>query len=143
MAIEKFSPAGNDHGVTRRDVFRTGGAAAAALFFGSANAEAQPKKPLRVDAHAHVWTDEYLDLVERYGKKDTSVQRGKGAGPSEAEMDKRFAQMDAAKVDLQVLSICPQAPHFEDKEQAVAAARKIKYPYVQVVAKGPHKIQAP
>src|SRR5258707_1783654 len=130
----------------RRDLLYGGlcaGPAAAAVWMFGGSLIAQQKRPFRVDAHAHVWTDDYLDLVERYGKRDTSVQRNKGAGPSEAEMDKRFAQMDAAKVDLQVLSVYPQAPHFEDKTQAVTAARKIKYPYVQVVAKGPHKIQAP
>jgi aminocarboxymuconate-semialdehyde decarboxylase len=142
MAGEQFRVTGEDHRVTRRDVFRTGGAAAAALLFGSASAVAQSKKPLRVDAHAHVWTDDYLDMMERFGKKDTSVQRGKGAGPSEAEMDKRFAQMDAAKVDLQILSICPQAPHFEIKDQAVEAARKANDLIADVVRRWPKRFAA-
>ena len=69
--------------------------------------------------HAHLWTDDYLDLMVGFGKTDTGIQRGKGAGTGQAEMDKRFATMDAAGVDLQVLSISPQFPHFENKERAV------------------------
>jgi 6-methylsalicylate decarboxylase len=132
----------NQHALTRRDLLRAGSAAAAALLYPGANLIAQKKRTLRVDAHAHVWTDEYLDLVEKYGKKDTSVQRGKGAGPGDAEMEKRFAQMDAVKVDMQVLSICPQAPHFEDKRQAVTAARMANDLFAGVVRRWPKRFAA-
>ena len=64
-----------------------------------------------------------VSLAVELGVKDTSVQRNKGASPSEAEMEKRFAQMDAAKVTMQILSICPQGPHFDKKANSVAAAR--------------------
>ncbi len=103
---------------------------------------APPARKLRVDGHAHVWTKDYLDLVESYGKKDTSVQRDKGAGTSQAEMDKRFALMEAAGVEMQVLSVCPQAPHFDDKAHAVTAARKINDLYGEVVRKYPKKFKA-
>ena len=72
---------------TRRDLLRSGSRAAAVFAAGSLLdlLPAQQKRTpaprrLRVDAHAHLWTDDYLDLVESYGKKDTSVQRNKGAG---------------------------------------------------------------
>ena len=132
-------------GMRRRDLLYGGlcaGPAAAAVWMFGGSLIAQQKRAFRVDAHAHVWTDDYLDLVESYGKRDTSVQRNKGAGPSDAEMDKRFAQMEAAKVELQVLSVCPQAPHFEDKTQAVTAARKINDLYTEVVRKWPKKFKA-
>jgi 6-methylsalicylate decarboxylase len=131
--------------MSRRDLLCSGlgaGSAAAAVWMFGGSLMAQKKRPFRVDAHAHVWTDDYLDLVESYGKRDTSVQRNKGAGPSDAEMDKRFAQMDASKVEMQVLSACPQAPHFEDKTQAVTAARKINDLYAEVVRKWPKKFKA-
>ena len=117
-------------GFTRRDLLRAGSCAAAVSavdsFLNVLSAQqnrTQAPRRLRVDAHAHLWTDDYLDLVEEYGKKDTSVQRNKGAGPSGAEIEKRFAQMEAAGVEMQVLSVCPQAPHFDDKVHATTAAR--------------------
>ena len=110
--------------IRRRDLLKTT-AAGLALASGPLAAQSGAKKGNRIDIHAHVWTDEYLDMMERFGVKDTSVQRKKGAGPNEAEMEKRFEQMDAVKVTKQILSICPQAPHFEDKNNAVAAARAI------------------
>jgi len=131
----------NPEAISRRDLLRTGSAAAAGLALGAATLLAQKKRPLRVDAHAHVWTKEYLDLVESYGKTDTSVQRDKGAGPGDAEMEKRFAQMESAKVEMQVLSVCPQAPHFEDKTHAVTAARMINDLYADVVRKWPKKFK--
>ncbi len=135
----------NHDGMRRRDLLYGGlcaAPAAAAVWMFGGSLIAQKKRAFRVDAHAHVWTDDYLDLVESYGKRDTSVQRNKGAGPSEAEMDKRFAQMEAAKVELQVLSVCPQAPHFENTTQAVTAARKINDLYAEVVRKWPKKFKA-
>jgi predicted TIM-barrel fold metal-dependent hydrolase len=137
------------NGYTRRDLLRAGSRAAAVCAAGALLdiLPAQQKgtralRRLRVDAHAHLWTDDYLDLVESYGKQDTSVQRNKGAGPSEAEIEKRFAQMEAAGVEMQVLSACPQAPHFDDKMHAVTAARKINDLYGEVVRKYPKKFKA-
>ncbi len=136
-------------GFTRRNLLQAGSRVAALCATGSLLdiLSAQQKRTpaprrLRVDAHAHLWTDDYLDLVESYGKTDTSVQRNKGAGPSEAEMEKRFAQMEAAGVEMQVLSVCPQAPHFDDKIHAVTAARKINDLYGEVVRKYPKKFKA-
>src|SRR5712691_3867423 len=136
-------------GFTRRNLLQAGSRVAALCATGSLLdiLSAQQKRTpaprrLRVDAHAHLWTDDYLDLVESYGKTDTSVQRNKGAGPSEAELEKRFEQMEAARVDMQVLSVCPQAPHFDDKIHAVTAARKINDLYGEVVRKYPKKFKA-
>src|SRR5271155_4822950 len=114
-----------DCGLTRRRLLSTGSVAAAGLFCDLHWLEAQQKKPLCIDVHAHLWTDAYLDLMVAFGKTDTGIQRGKGAGTGQAEMEKRFATMDAAGVDLQVLSVGPQFPHFENKEHAVAAARTV------------------
>jgi predicted TIM-barrel fold metal-dependent hydrolase len=136
-------------GFRRRDLLRAGSCAAAVsavdsllnVLSAQQNRTQAPRR-LRVDAHAHLWTDDYLDLVEEYGKKDTSVQRNKGAGPSGAEIEKRFAQMEAAGVEMQVLSVCPQAPHFDDKVHATTAARKINDLYAEVVHKYPKRFKA-
>jgi aminocarboxymuconate-semialdehyde decarboxylase len=57
-------------------------------------------------------------------------------------MDKRFAQMDANGVEMQILDICPQAPHFENKEHAVNAARKANDLYAEAVSRWPKRFKA-
>jgi len=98
--------------------------------------------PLCIDVHAHLWTDQYLDLVESYGKKDTNIQRGRDAGMTEAEIDKRFATMDSAGVDLQVLSVSPQSPHFANAQHAVNAARTANDMYAGAVHRWPKRFAA-
>jgi 6-methylsalicylate decarboxylase len=127
---------------TRRDLLRAGSLTAAGLLLGAHNLGAQAKKGKRIDVHGHVWTDQYLDLMDKYGKKDTNIQRGKEAGTSEAEMNKRFAVMDATGVEVQVLSICPQAPNFEDKSHAVDAAKWANDLYAETVHKWPKRFMA-
>lgn len=68
---------------------------------------------MRIDVHAHLWTDEYLDLLIRYGNASAEEARGLGADTTSRDLDARFAMMDAASVDLQVLSASPQLPSFQ------------------------------
>ena len=35
---------------------------------------------MRIDVHAHYWTDDYLDLLVDLGHADTGTERGLGAG---------------------------------------------------------------
>ena len=128
-------------GFTRREVLRAGSLAAAGLLTG-ARLGAQAKKGMRIDIHAHLWTDDYLDMCQSYGNTDTGTQRNKGAGMGQAEMDKRFALMEANGVEMQILDICPQAPHFENKEHAVNAARKANDLYAEAVSRWPKKFKA-
>jgi aminocarboxymuconate-semialdehyde decarboxylase len=128
-------------GFTRRDVLRAGSLAAAGMLAG-VRLGAQAKKGMRIDIHAHLWTTDYLDLCQSYGNVDTGTQRNKGAGMGQEEMDKRFAQMEANGVEMQILDICPQAPHFENKEHAVNAARKANDIYAEAVSRWPKKFKA-
>jgi 6-methylsalicylate decarboxylase len=87
---------------------------------------------VRIDVHAHYWTDAYLDMLVDLGKTDTVTQRGIGAGP-DAEMDARLRLMDEAGVDMQVLSAAPQLPYTNDESRAVAAARFVNDEYAAIV----------
>ena len=133
---------------TRREWLATSSLAAGALvcglpsFAGRAALAAPQQKPLCIDVHAHFWTDAYLDLVTTYGKTDTNIQRGRGAGPGEAEIAQRFATMDAAGVDLQVLSVSPQMPHFADKAHAVNAAKMANDMLADAVRRWPKRFAA-
>ncbi len=127
--------------MTRRDFLRLGALASGAFLLGS-QARGEVSNSGAIDVHGHLWTDEYLDLMEKFGKKDVGVQRGKGAGNSQAEIEKRFAMMDSAGIAMQALSICPQGPQFADKDHAVTAARKANDLYLEAVEKWPKRFVA-
>lgn len=96
---------------------------------------------MRIDVHAHLWTDEYLNLVESLGQ-DASAQRGLGAGGSPQELEARFSLMDSAGVDRQVLSVSPLVPHVANESQAVHAARLANDLYAEIVGRYPGRFLA-
>jgi predicted TIM-barrel fold metal-dependent hydrolase len=96
---------------------------------------------MRIDVHAHYWTDDYLDLMVDLGRTDTATLRGIGAGDGE-EIEARLRLMDRAGVEMQVLSVSPQLPYAQDREKAVAAARFVNYQYAAVVERHPDRFRA-
>jgi aminocarboxymuconate-semialdehyde decarboxylase len=96
---------------------------------------------VRIDVHAHYWTEDYLDLLVELGKTDTSNHRGIGAGPG-PEFEVRLRLMDRAGVEMQVLSASPQLPHSLNRDKAVAAARLVNDQYAAVVASHPDRFRA-
>jgi aminocarboxymuconate-semialdehyde decarboxylase len=97
---------------------------------------------MRIDVHAHLWSEQYLDLLEGFGNTATAVHRGLGAGPADGELDARFALMESAGIDLQVLSTAPASPHFDDETHAVEAARRVNDEYAEVVRRHPDRFRA-
>ncbi|MFF0758700.1 amidohydrolase family protein [Streptomyces sp. NPDC003737] len=97
---------------------------------------------LRIDVHAHLWTTEYLDRLERLGRSDTGFRRGIGAEATEADLDHRFALLDRAGVDLQVLSVTPLSPHLAAESDAVASAGAANNTYAELVARFPGRFRA-
>jgi predicted TIM-barrel fold metal-dependent hydrolase len=96
---------------------------------------------MRIDVHAHYWTDDYLDLLADLGQAGAGAARGIGAGGG-AELDARLRLMDRAGVQLQVLSACPQLPYGQDGQQAVRAARFVNDQYAELVARYPDRFRA-
>ncbi len=86
---------------------------------------------MRIDVHAHYWTDDYLDLLIDLGKADAGQARGIGGGAG-ADLEARLRLMDRAKVDMQILSACPQVLYGEDADQATKAARFVNDQYAQL-----------
>jgi aminocarboxymuconate-semialdehyde decarboxylase len=76
-----------------------------------------------IDLHAHYFPTEYLDTLDRFGSETTAICRDCQAGENPAELAARFGMMDAAGVDVQVVSAAAAPPYFEDEADAVAAAR--------------------
>jgi 6-methylsalicylate decarboxylase len=97
---------------------------------------------MRIDVHAHYWTDDYLDLLaQQLGKTDTGTQRGLGAGGG-ADLDARLRLMDRAGVEMQVLSASPQLPYSEDREKATTAARFVNDQYAELVSRHSDRFRA-
>jgi predicted TIM-barrel fold metal-dependent hydrolase len=96
---------------------------------------------MRIDVHAHYWTDAYLDMLVALGRTDTATQRGIGAGGG-AELEARLRLMDRAGVDMQVLSAAPQLPYGGDTARALAAARYVNDEYAAVVTEHPDGFRA-
>jgi 6-methylsalicylate decarboxylase len=96
---------------------------------------------MRIDVHAHYWTDDYLDLLIDLGKADAGAARGIGGGGG-AELEARLRLMDRAGVEMQVLSACPQVPYFEDGKQAARAARFVNDQYAALVQRQPDRFRA-
>jgi 6-methylsalicylate decarboxylase len=87
---------------------------------------------MRIDVHAHYWTEEYLDLVKALGRADTGGARGLGAGPG-AELEARLRLMDRAGIEMQILSASPQLPYGDDRQKAAIAARFVNDQYAALV----------
>ncbi len=96
---------------------------------------------MRIDVHAHYWTDDYLDLLVDLGKADAGAARGLGAGGG-AELQARLRLMDRAGVQMQVLSACPQLPYGEDGKKAARAARFVNDQYAALGAGHPGRFAA-
>ena len=96
---------------------------------------------MRIDVHAHYWTEDYLDRLVDMGKGDARAVRGLGAGDG-AEMDARLRLMDRAGVEVQVLSAAPQRPYSEDPENAANTARYVNDQYAQLVERHRDRFRA-
>ncbi|MFW0791048.1 amidohydrolase family protein [Gordonia sp. CPCC 205333] len=97
---------------------------------------------MRIDIHAHLWSDEYLALLDWHGRAGTDVHRNLGAGASRSDLDGRFALMDEAGVDLQILTATPASPHFEDEATAVDSARFVNDEYARLSNENPGRFGA-
>jgi predicted TIM-barrel fold metal-dependent hydrolase len=97
---------------------------------------------MRIDVHAHLWSDRYLDLLARLGNSRTAVHRGLGAGATDDEFSKRFELMDAAGIRMQILSVTPASPHFERQTDAVEAARLANDEYAAMTRRFPDRFRA-
>jgi predicted TIM-barrel fold metal-dependent hydrolase len=96
---------------------------------------------MRIDVHAHYWTQDYLDLLTNLGKTDAHAASGLGAGDG-ADLEARLRLMDRAGVELQVLSTCPQSPYANDGQKAAEAARFVNDQYTGLVQRYPDRFRA-
>ncbi len=96
---------------------------------------------MRIDVHAHYWTEGYLDLLVDLGKADADAVRGIGAVGG-ADLEARLRLMDRAGVQMQVLSDCPQLPYGEDEKKATRATRFVNDQYAELVLRHRDRFRA-
>lgn len=85
-----------------------------------------------IDAHAHLWSEEYLEKLEELGSPDTDVARNIGAGTSKKEIEKRIQMMDKAGVKYQILSATPQSPQWGSAVEAHKLSQEINNLYADI-----------
>jgi predicted TIM-barrel fold metal-dependent hydrolase len=99
---------------------------------------------MRIDVHAHYFSGEYLDLLDRSGGVESTTSPGRRClwpSPS-ADIEARFDAMDRAGITLQILSISGVAPYFHDKAVAVTGARLANDNYAELVRTHPGRFAA-
>ena len=96
---------------------------------------------MRIDVHAHYWTEYYIDLLVDLGLAGADAARGIGAGGG-AELAARLQLMDRAGIEMQVLSACPQLPYGGDWKKAARAARFVNDLYAELVQRRPDRFRA-
>lgn len=97
---------------------------------------------MRIDIHAHYFPAEYLDTLDRFGSDATAICRDMRAGRGPSELAARFEMMDAAGVDVQVLSSAAAPPYFVKEADVVAAARLGNDLHAEIVAAYPGRFVA-
>ncbi len=97
---------------------------------------------MAIDVHAHYFPAKYLDTLARFGSDQTGFACRMAAGNERGEIEARLELMDRAGVRAQVLSVSSQLPYFEDRRQAVDAARLANDLYAEVVARHPARLRA-
>lgn len=92
---------------------------------------------MRIDVHAHYSPTAYFDRMEELGAFDelsvfqilkalyrpNSRKSGGEAGPSRDDVSARLADMDAAGIDTQIISLGAPQPYFTDAAKATEGAR--------------------
>src|SRR5579862_6053125 len=105
------------------------------------NGQPEKERRMRIDVHAHYWTEDYLELLVDLGKGDARAAGGLGAGDG-AELDARLRLMDRAGVEVQVLSAAPQMPYSDDPDKAARAATFVNDQYAELAARHPDRFRA-
>jgi aminocarboxymuconate-semialdehyde decarboxylase len=87
-----------------------------------------------IDVHAHYFPAIYLDALDRCGSKATGICRDVWAGDSAGDVAARLEMMDAAGVDMQILSATAAPPYFHEAGNAVSTARLANDLYAEFVS---------
>lgn len=127
--------------IDRRELLLGAGAAGMMAAVGAANAQGAGRTPSTtkvIDVHTHMFSRGWMDAVR--AARDPNFQLGEGANdgaliyrghsigrivPSMIDFDIRIKAMDAAKVDIALISLTAPNVYWGTRAQSAAAARTI------------------
>jgi predicted TIM-barrel fold metal-dependent hydrolase len=95
-----------------------------------------------IDVHAHYYPARYTALLAGANAKSRAGARLRPDSDKQQDIDARLNMMDAAGVQMQVLSPASSAPYLADEQQAVEAARLANGLYADLVAHYPNRFSA-
>lgn len=100
-----------------------------------------------IDTHSHWIPPSYAQALEEEGRVDPAVEATRqivlGAQGADllTDLESRFFQMDAADVQLAVLSIPPPGVGFSDADRAAAAARRVNDDLIDAAERFPDRLR--
>jgi 6-methylsalicylate decarboxylase len=100
--------------------------------------------PMRLDVHAHYFSKEYIAMLERLGADADRLEPGYRLlhQTREADFSERFAAMDRAHIDKQILSVSGVAPYSLEEKNAVEGARFVNDQYAALAREMPARFAA-
>lgn len=99
---------------------------------------------MRLDVHAHYFSKEYVELLAGFGVSADLLEPGYRLlhATRDADFAERFAAMDRAHVDKQILSVSGVAPYTEEERHAVEGARFVNDLYAGLTREMPARFAA-
>jgi 6-methylsalicylate decarboxylase len=97
--------------------------------------EACATTEMLIDVHAHQFPERYTELMARHGRQLMAALTG-------GSIEQRIEQMDAAQVNIQILSPSNLMPYFEGEIDADKAARLLNDGYAEITHRFPHRFKS-
>lgn len=97
---------------------------------------------LSIDFHAHYWPEAYLNLLDRHGLDISYQRKQQWASGAPADLSERLSMMDAAEVDMQILSPGGPMPYFDNPQAAIESAKLANDLYRELVDQYPGRFGA-
>jgi 6-methylsalicylate decarboxylase len=99
---------------------------------------------MRLDVHAHYFSKEYVALLESFGFGADRLEPGYRLlhQTREADFAERFAAMDRAQVDKQILSVSGVSPYTLEEKHAVEGSRFANDLYTALAREMPARFAA-
>lgn len=105
---------------------------------------------MKIDVHAHFFSLEYLDEVERLASSSSLrdqawlgiLRRKVRTTPAMWSVDERLAEMESAGIDMQVLSLSIPNCFFEDRATAKGLAESMNDVLAEIARRHPQQFKA-